>query len=242
MRHLVRVAASLFWSELLPSLAGLFLVVQSLLDPPKRSGRLIVIAAVIVLSHSVLRFLRDQTVERQRLLVDPKLRTRLNSLLGSLNQFGSVELFKLDLYLAGWQFGLFKTFPWIVGRRLRRQYSIALVSTVSFLDDRHFLSGGPLSLCSKSRLPQFWCAPTTYETQENCFASVDHPINEALTKRCGALRAVPVTDGLSRSVLGVLVLHVEPASAEKLAGTLAQSLVAQSLNAAAQDLALMLMR
>jgi hypothetical protein len=242
VRYLFRAAATLFWSELLPSLVGLFLIIQGLLDQKDRSERLIFVAAVAIVVHSVVRFLREQTIQRQRMLVDPKLRARLNTLLGTFNQFGPVELFKLELYLVGWQFGLFASFPWLFGRRLRRHYSVALMSSVTLRDDRQFLSSGPLALCRSSNIAQFWCPPTVFDSSLNCFSAVPVDINDELALRCGALRAVPVTDGLARSVLGVLIAHVEPSSADKLAGTLAQELVVRSLSGAAQDVALMLGR
>lgn len=231
MNSATRGLARLLWSELPPSFAGLFLVYESLLSEHKRSQQTIIVAAAIVVGHSVLSFFHQNAVNRNRLLVHGEL----IRLLGSLSTFGSVELFKIELYFSRWQFGLFKELPWAAGPRLARGYSISLISTVGLDDSRLLTREGPAEKCRRQNLPQFWSPVVAHQGAHNLL-SKSVQVDGELLARCGGMRCVPVTDGLGQSVIGVLVVHVEPRYCDQLGGTLETDAVVTHLASTASSI------
>lgn len=229
----------LAWSPVAAGVAALYLAVQGLLDEPDRSGKGIVVAALFLAVSSVVSYLREQSLARRMASANLRLTQRLTALLGSLGEVSGdgYQCWKVDLYTGHWRVRPSPRFPWLFRKRLIKRSSVNLVSTIGIPDTQDLVERGPVGRCFEEQQQILWLDPDAGATHpRDCYGDFDTHINGRLKIGCGALRAVPVASLLERDCIGVLVVHVEPQYAPRLAGTIVLDACATRLRGAAVDI------
>ena len=226
------------WSSATATLGALFIGVEGIIPARDRSLPAIIGAASFVAVNGFVSFLREHTRIARVNSLGIEIARKLTDLVSSLAEISAdqYQVWKVDFYMAKWEFGLSTAFPWILRRALQRSFSVALATTVLFDDSASLAVNGILSRTYRESQAQMWVNPDLILSLPNAITRVDNSRHDGLVSTCGVLRAFPVVNSVERECMGVLVVHVEPQFAERMIGTITGPACANRLHSAAVDL------
>ena len=226
------------WSPVTVSLAALLIGVEGVIPAHDRSLRAIIVAAVFVAVNGFVTFLREHTRTARVNSLGIEIVRKLTDLVSSLAEISANQyhVWKVDLYVAKWEFGFYSTFPWLLRKVLQRSFSVALATTQIFDDTASLAINGILSRTYRESKAQIWVNPNLDLPLSSIIDRVDNSRHDGLISTCGILRAFPVVNSVERECMGVLVVHVEPQFAQLMIGTIAGPTCGNFLHRAAVDL------